>query len=551
MSVATTSAVQAAFCATIVDELTRAGLTDVVVCPGSRSTPLALALAKSERLRLHVRIDERSAAFFALGRALATGRPVAILVTSGTAAAELHAAVAEADLAGVPLILLTADRPPELRGVGAAQTIDQQHLYGAMVRGYFEPGVARDDARSSWRPLASRVYRTAAGRDGGRPGPVHVNLAFIEPLLAEPDQIPAGREDGETWTYAPVLPPLRSAIDIATKKVLCVVGAGVSAAVVRELWSLDWVVIGDATVAHTLPYADPLLRDDTVAASLAPDVVIRLGGLPASKVLAQRLRSWPARVIAYTGAGFVADPDGLVSDRLPGLPDLRATTLRGSSEYVQQWAQASRTVGEHLQELDAGPLTEIAAARIAVEQSVTTGASLVIGSSMPVRDVEWWTPSRVAPTFSNRGANGIDGVLSTALGVATGGRAIALVGDVTFLHDVSALVDGVDADTTAVIVVLDNFGGGIFNFLPQATAVAGEEFEWLFTTPRPHHAATIATAFGHRGVTVGTVSELSSALGEGLGQPGITVIVATMPPREENVALHQELVEKVPTWLSH
>ena len=237
-------------------------------------------------------------------------------------------------------------------------------------------------------------------------------------------------------------------------------------------------------------------------------------------------------------------------DRLPGLPDLRATTLRGSSAFVQQWAHASRTVGEHLQELDEGPLTEIVAARVVVEQSVATGASLVIGSSMPVRDVEWWTPSRVAPTFSNRGANGIDGVLSTALGVATGGRAIALVGDVTFLHDVSALVDGVDGDTSAVIVVLDNFGGGIFNFLPQQTAVSGEEFEWLFATPRPHHAATIATAFGHRGVSVATTIELKAAVGEALGQSGITVIVATMPPREENVALHQALVEKVPTWLS-
>jgi 2-succinyl-5-enolpyruvyl-6-hydroxy-3-cyclohexene-1-carboxylate synthase len=246
----------------------------------------------------------------------------------------------------------------------------------------------------------------------------------------------------------------------------------------------------------------------------------------------------------------VADPDGLVADRLPGLPDMRATGLRGSSEFVQQWASASRTIGEHLQDVDAGALNEISAARAVVEMAASSGAALVIGSSMPVRDVEWWSPSRVTATFANRGANGIDGVTSTALGVATGAAAIALMGDVTFLHDVSALVDGVDEDTSAVIVVLDNYGGGIFNFLPQAGAVAPDEFEWLFATPRPHQAAVIANAFGHRGQTVQTLEDLRSAIGEGLEQPGITAIVATMPAREDNVTLHHSLNEQVVTWLA-
>ena len=330
------STIQATFCATLVDEWVRAGLLDVVICPGSRSTPLAVAFANRSELRCHVRIDERSAAFFAIGRALVTRRPVAVLVTSGTAAAELHAAVAEADLSRVPLLLLTADRPPELRGVGAPQTIEQTALFGPMVRLFLEPGVPRDDARGFWRPMASQLWRAARGFDDRPAGPVHANLSFIEPLLGDVEAVPEGRPDNDPWVFAPVIPALRSAFEVNDARVLCVVGAGVSAAVVQELWSLQWAIIGDATVPHTLPYADPLLRDDQRAATLRPDIVVRLGGMPASKVLAQRLREWSPRVVGFTGAGFLSNPDGIIGDRLPGLPDVRATQMRGSMDFVQQ-----------------------------------------------------------------------------------------------------------------------------------------------------------------------------------------------------------------------
>jgi 2-succinyl-5-enolpyruvyl-6-hydroxy-3-cyclohexene-1-carboxylate synthase len=550
MSVSSASATQATFCATIVDEWVRSGLTDVVICPGSRSTPLTLALSSRQEVTCFVRVDERSAAFFALGRALATARPVVILVTSGTAATELHAAVAEADLARVSLIVVTADRPPELRDVGAAQTITQVQLFGSMVRAFVEPGVARDEARGSWRPMASRVWRVASGLDDVPRGPVHLNVAFIEPLVATPGELPPGRDDGATWTYAPVVPSPRSAIDIAGKRVLCVVGAGVNAAMIIELWSLDWAVIGDATSQHTLPYADPLLRDDEVAERLRPDVVVRLGGVPASKVLAQRLREWDAHVVGFTGAGFLADPDGLVRDRLPGLPDGRATHLRGDAAFVQGWAQCSRQVGEHLAAMDAGSWSEVSVARACVDAAAASEAALVVGSSMPVRDVEWWSPSRVTPTFANRGANGIDGVLSTALGVATHQAAVALVGDITFLHDVSALVDGVDENARAVVVVADNHGGGIFNFLPQATALETEHFEKLFATPRPHDLVAVAAAFGHHAQRVSELNELRDALRAGLERPGISVIVAALPPREANVVTHSELNAAVAGWLT-
>ena len=549
MSVANPSEVQATFCATLVDEWVRAGLRDVVVCPGSRSTPLALALHARPELTCHVRIDERSAAFFALGVALASKTPVAILVTSGTAAAELHAAVAEADLAQVPLIVITADRPPELRNVGAPQTIIQTGLYGSMVRGAVEPGVARADAMRSWRPLAARLWRVAAGLDGSAPGPVHLNASFIEPLVATPRELPEARADGDMWTYAPATPAVRSAIDVAGGKVMCVVGAGVSPALVQELWSLDWLVVGDATTNHTLPYVDPLLRDDALAARLRPDLVVRIGGLAASKVLGERLRTWGTRVVGYTGAGPLADPDGLLSDRLPGLPDVRATQLRGDSAYVYEWAGLSRLVGERLSLLDVEAFNEITVARRVVHVAGELGASLVVGSSMQIRDVEWWSPSRITPTFANRGANGIDGITSTIRGVSTVATTIGFVGDVTFLHDVSGLVDGAVAHS-CVIVVADNSGGGIFNFLPQAQVLDEPAFEEMFGTPRGIDLASVATAFGHHATRVTSVDELEAALRAGAERPGVSVVVAAVPERRANVALHASLTAAVPSWVS-
>ena len=191
---------QAAFAATLVDEWVRAGVAHAVVCPGSRSTPLALAVADAPGLAVHVRLDERSAAFCALGIGMATGMPAVVVVTSGTAAAELHAAVVEADLAGVPLLLCTADRPPELRGVGAPQTIEQAHLYGSAVRWFADPGVPDEAARASWRSLGSRVVAESVAGPRG-PGPVHLNLPFREPLLgdAATGGVPAGRPAGGPW----------------------------------------------------------------------------------------------------------------------------------------------------------------------------------------------------------------------------------------------------------------------------------------------------------------------------------------------------------------
>jgi 2-succinyl-5-enolpyruvyl-6-hydroxy-3-cyclohexene-1-carboxylate synthase len=546
-SVPSASEVQATYAATLFDEWIRLGLRDVVLCPGSRSTPLALACTSRTELSVHVRIDERSAGFFAIGRALATKEPVAIVVTSGTAAAELHACVAEAAQASVPLLVLTADRPPELHGVGAPQTIDQHKLFGKLVRLYVDPGTARADDAGNWRGLARRLWDGATQRsvESGRPGPVHLNAAFIEPLVADAVALPAP----STLTKSAVARTVNIA-GLEDLRVLCVAGHGVSAQTVEDCTSLNWAVVGDATALGTVAYFDPMLRDARFAEHVRPDVVVRLGGLPASRALQERLREWRVRTVGFNGAGFVSDPDRLVTDRFVGLPDpLREPKADG--EYVRLWNEASTRVGAWLAGLDPeDALHELSVARCVVDVSARREIPLVIGSSMPVRDVEWWTPARSAPTYSNRGVNGIDGVVSTTLGVAVGSRAIGLVGDITMLHDVSALVDGLgDEDGTCALVVADNRGGGIFSFLAQRGAVDDERFEQLFGTPRALDLVAIAKAFGHESLRVATRSRLRAALEAALDRSGLTVIVADVPTRDENVRLHDQWNERVKSIL--
>ncbi len=540
---------QATFAATLFDEWSRCGLVDVVLCPGSRSTPLAVACAANTALRLHVRIDERSAGFFAIGRALVTRRPVAVIVTSGSAATELHAAVAEADLANVALLVITADRPPELHGVGAPQTIEQRELYGRKVRRFEEPGIARLEASSSWRALASRLWMSAVGESASA-GPVHLNAAFSEPLLGVALELPDARIDRGAWRSFGGGGAEVANLAVTGQRVLAVVGQGVDQEVIEACRDLDWVVLGDATAQGTTPYFDPLLRSDDFAKMARPDIVVRLGGLPASKVLATRLREWSVRTVALLGAGAVADPDGLISEDFTGLPRRGVHELGADKEYALMWSRASTSVGDHLDGVtnDESGLDEPLVARTVVEVSTDLQVPLVIGSSMPFRDVEWWAPSRQSATYANRGTNGIDGVVSTVLGVSVAGRGIGLVGDLTMLHDVSGLVDGLgEIGGTCVLVVADNRGGGIFSFLPQASALESERFERLFGTPRLHDLAAIAKAFGHCAEVASTRAQLRSAIERGLSRDGLSVVVATVPERDENVRIHDAMVQSVVT----
>jgi 2-succinyl-5-enolpyruvyl-6-hydroxy-3-cyclohexene-1-carboxylate synthase len=409
-----------------------------------------------------------------------------------------------------------------------------------MVRRFEDAFVVDFHASSSWRELADDLWLAASG---ARPGPVHLNVAFVEPLLADALELPSRTAP---LTRDPA-PDVVASLDLRGLAVLCVVGRGVSSATIAQCRDRNWVVLGDATANGTLPYFDSLLRSSEFVGRVRPDVVVRLGGLPASKVLGEQLRAWGSRTVAFEGAGFVADPDRLIGESLAGLPARDDATLVGAESYVVAWRNASTTVGRWLEARDdEGELSEPALARAVVAASNESGAALVVGSSMPVRDVEWWTPARESATFANRGVNGIDGVVSTLLGVAAGSTAIGLVGDLTMLHDVSALVDGLgSAGGTCVLVVADNRGGGIFSFLPQATRVEPERFEQLFGTPRLHDLTTVALAFGHDATSVETLDELRGALDKGLAREGLSVVVAKVPSREDNVRVHDAWNDEV------
>ena len=535
MSVVSPSDVQATYVATLVDQWIACGLTDVVICPGSRSTPMTLAFARRPELACSIRLDERGAGFYAIGRALETQRPVAIIVTSGTAAAELHAAVAEADQAYVPLIVITADRPPELHGVGAPQTIPQRELFGPMVRMASDPGVAQQEQVDTWRNLATSLWNAAIGVNG-RVGPVHLNAAFIEPLLGTALALPpAGpvvplRADRER--LAPVTPA------VAGQRVLAVFGDGATLSDVTAAQEMNWVVLGDVTTPHSTSYFDGLLRHEGFANLVRPDVVIRLGGLVASKVLNGLIKNWAVPVIGLDTGRPVSDPDRVVSETLVGSRITADAAGLADGTYRELWQAVEARAHQNFTGLNfsTSKLTEAIIAREVVRAANETQTPLLLGSSMPVREVEWFATARTSRVFSNRGVNGIDGVTSTLFGVGAAKGAIGLLGDLTFLHDASALVD--PPSTPVAVVVIANNGGHIFDFLPQKNALDEVEFEQLFTTPRTPRPAEVARGFGLRSAVVETVAELRAALSEARDHPGATVIEAIPSAPVSNMEFH-------------
>jgi 2-succinyl-5-enolpyruvyl-6-hydroxy-3-cyclohexene-1-carboxylate synthase len=578
-------AVQATFAATVVDEWVRRGVRAAVVCPGSRSTPLALALAGRPELSLHVRLDERGAGFFAIGLAVATGRPVVVCTTSGTAAAELHPAVVEAHHGRVPLLVCTADRPPELHDVGAPQTIDQHALYGSAVRWAVDPGPPEPGAAGTWRSLADRALAESSDGPAG-PGPVHLNLAFREPLVGRPGPLPPGPPGPTFAPSAARRPPAPGSVAalraLAGRRGVVVAGAGAGrpAAVLALARALGWPLLADprsgcrSTEAEVVAAPDAFLRDPVVAAALGPEAVVVLGSPWSSKVLA----GWLAAA-AGSGADVVAvdpwwrwvDPDRVVGLTLRDDPTSLVDAVLSTAGalhpapggWLRRWqaveAAAQRAVDAALgladgRPIDRGaPLTEPLIGRLLLGL-VPDGTRVVAASSMPVRDLEWFSAplDRPPPVHANRGANGIDGVCSTALGMAAAGDdVIGLVGDLAFLHDVSALVGpatagpGAAGPGSCTIVVVDNGGGGIFSFLPQAAALAPERFEALFGTPQAPDVASVAGGFGVPTDDVGTLAELESSLGALVGRVPLGVVRARVPDRRANVALHDGVVAAV------
>jgi 2-succinyl-5-enolpyruvyl-6-hydroxy-3-cyclohexene-1-carboxylate synthase len=556
----------ATFAATLVDEWCRAGVEHAVVAPGSRSTPIAVALAAAApRLRVHVHQDERAAAFTALGIAVATAAPVVVVTTSGTAAAEVHPAVVEADLGRAPLLVCTADRPPELHHVGAPQTVDQTHLYGSAVRRFFDAGVPDDAGAGAWRSLASRAVCEALGPP---PGPVHLNLAFRDPLVGSAGPLPEGRAAGAPW-HEHVHAPRRIAHDDAVRLAgacrhrdgVIVAGGGVRHPehVLLLAHTLGWPVLADPRSGCRLPdraviaHFDALLRSDAVA---RPEVVVRLGSPPTSKALSGWIRSSDCVEIAIDRDGWWYDPDrtaAFVVEADPATACLELAPLvddsRSSDGWLESWTLADMTAREAIAQTLApmSTLTEPAVAR-AVVAALPDDASLVVSSSMPVRDVEWFAePREGGRVLANRGANGIDGVVSTATGVAlSGARTVALVGDLAFVHDTNGLLGAVDRDIELTVVVVDNRGGGIFSFLPQASVLADDTFEALFGTPHDVDLAMLAEAHGARAHRADTAAELAALVGKCATARGVDVVLVSTD-RARNVAVHDEINRAVET----
>jgi 2-succinyl-5-enolpyruvyl-6-hydroxy-3-cyclohexene-1-carboxylate synthase len=503
-----------AFGLTFVDELARCGLREVVLAPGSRSTPLAMAFAAEGPIRLHVRIDERSAAFTALGLAKASRRPVAVLCTSGTAAANFHPAVIEASESAVPLIVLTADRPPELRGTGANQTIDQVKLYGAAVRWFCEAGVpeARPGMAGYWRALAGRAWAQAAGAAGGLPGPVHLNLPLRDPLVPGdgpdwPESL-AGRPGGQPWTrFADQ--DAGGGLDLPwTERGVVVCGDGDydALALVELAGRAGWPVLAEpssgarrgpnalAAYQHLLATPD-FLRDHR------PDLIVSAGrpGLSRGQTAFLKPGSAGRHVVISQGPGQWADPTRAATDVAPRLRLTGTPAAPESGSWLDGWRRADQAAATAVDAvLDGGEiLTEPRLARDLVA-TLPGGALVWVASSQVVRDMDSGARPRAdLHVLASRGASGIDGTTSSAIGAALahGGPAFALIGDLALVHDAAGLALGPDEPRPDLcLVVVNNDGGGIFSSLEPAAFP--DSFERLFGTPHGTRLADLAAAFG-------------------------------------------------------
>lgn len=556
--------VTATFCATLVDEWVRAGVRHAVVAPGSRSTPMALALAERAELAVHVAHDERTAAFMALGVGLGSNRPAILLCTSGTAATHFHGAVVEAGQSRVPMLVCTADRPPELHDVGAPQTIDQTRLYGPAVRWFHDPGVPDDVASASWRSLAGRALAAARGEP---PGPVHLNLPFREPLLGRSGELPAARADG-AWARQAELSTLPMAVDLDAlaglvdrQRGVIVAGRGAGRGVEALAEAAGWPVLADPRSGARLPAAwcvaaaDALLRHPQFAADHAPEVVVHLGEPVASKVVNQWIAASGALSVRVGREG-PTDPDHRTALRVVGDPTAIAVGLasrvRGASgtPWLARWHHAEERAQRAIAQAIAtqGLLTEPGVARTLVA-ALPDDSNLVASSSMPIRDLEWYAAPRHGLTVaSNRGANGIDGVIATATGVAlASGRPTAvLLGDVALAHDASSLTALARRPVDLLVVLVDNDGGGIFSYLPQASALATERFEQLFGTPHGTDLVALARAHGIDASTITTEAELAAAA---RSIDGVR-LVRVPTDRAANVAVHDDLHRAVATALA-
>jgi 2-succinyl-5-enolpyruvyl-6-hydroxy-3-cyclohexene-1-carboxylate synthase len=568
----------------LVDELVRGGVRFACVSPGSRSTSIALALDRHPAITVHVHLDERSSAFFALGIAKSTLRPVVVACTSGTAAAELWPAVVEASQARMPIVLLTADRPPRVRGTGANQTIDQRRLYGRYVRTSLEPPVPESSADAeAWKDVAGRALDALAPLSG----PIHVNCPFEEPLVpaadADPLRIRGAPRDRASWTReADPDDARRFARTISGARGVLVaggLGGDVSGTISFFAEALHWPVIAEPTSGARLPLealaaGQALLGSSAWLDTHRPDVVVQIGATPTTRAT-QAFVTSAERLIVVDRFHPDPDPEGRATLRIhtdpeellraivdrpvtqgEGLiavatpegsphPDTRELFAKAIDPAPDGWLAAWRGADDRARgALDAAldahdEPNELRIARD-VAAALPDGATLVVGSSMPIRDLDYaMAPRRGLRVLANRGASGIDGFVSTVLGVAAAGRGptSALCGDLTLLHDVGTLPWNARRGIDAVFVVPNNGGGTIFSFLDQRDL---PELEPLFVTPHGVDLGAICAAAGAGHRTVERSGELASALGASASAGGVGVVEVMVDP-DRNRMHHAEV----------
>lgn len=588
-----------AYIGAFVDELFRAGVRHVCIAPGSRSAPLALTVAAHEGLQTWMHVDERSGAFFALGLARARNEPVALLCTSGTAAANFFPAIVEARSAGIPLLVLTADRPPEMRDVGAAQTIDQNRLYGEHAKWFVEVALpeATPDMLRYARTLAARAVARAAETPAG---PVHLNFPFREPLVPVAGEVSAdlraadlmawtGRPDGAPWVSVPRSRPsvdegdLRRIAEMLAQaeRPLIVCGpqpdkglatplANLSAALEAPLLAdpLSQLRWGGHDRSPIIDRYDLLLRHAPSAAALAPDFILRIGGPPTSRTLLQFFGQHASVPLTVIAEGSWPDPTLLASEMVHAQPRAACEHLlellpddtaerAGSSGWLDKWVEVNRRASDAIDRYNRTLDEPFEGSALAdVVATLPDRATLFVSSSMPVRDLDAFGAgdTRDIRVMSNRGANGIDGVVSTALGASAAGRngsggpLVLVIGDLALYHDMNGLLAAKLHSLDATIVILNNDGGGIFSFLPQAADQTF--FEKLFGTPHGLAFEPVAALYGGTYHRAHDSTSLRRCVGDGIAGGGLH-LVELRTNRVRNVVLHRDAVAAVAAALEN
>jgi len=569
---------------TLVSEFAAAGVDAVCLAPGSRSTPLTVAFAEHDGIETFSHLDERSAAFFALGRARVTGRPTPVVCTSGTAAANFHPAVLEASESRVPLLLLTADRPPELADSGANQTTDQEKLYCDAVRWYRtlpEP----EPAARKLRSLRVTAVRAVDAATGTPPGPVHLNVPFRKPL--EPTTVPDDVSDsfaesaplaangrdgpfvrtdrGELSPSAATVPELADAVD-GTDRGLLVTGPADSPTPSREALArlaraTEFPVLADPLSGHRFgPQVDGVTvcggYDSYLAADPVPEpeLVVRFGASPTSKTLRKYLAATGARQVLVDPAGGWREAEFTATDLVAATPDRLATALAeavetpGSDAYRELFARTEARYWETVAGGDAGEPGELFEGAIlrAVTRRSPAGATLFVSNSMPVRDLDRFGEPRSAPlrVLGNRGVSGIDGVTSTALGAgsAAEGPLVLVIGDVAYYHDMNGLLALGRCGVDATIVLIDNDGGGIFHKLPIESF--DPPFTEQFRTPHGLDFAPTGELYGFPFTAFDALGPFRDAFEAAVGGGGTQVLSVSLDA-EQSHRRREEIHEQV------